>query len=26
MPRADRHLLPGYVWYITHRWHRAGGL
>ena len=24
MPRANRLLLPGYVWHITHRCHRAG--
>src|SRR5919109_5181227 len=22
MPRASRHLLPGYVWHITHRCHQ----
>jgi putative transposase len=22
MPRANRHFLPGYIWYITHRCHR----
>lgn len=22
MPRANRHRLPGHVWYITHRCHR----
>ena len=22
MPRANRHLLPGHVWHITHRCHR----
>ena len=22
MPRASRHYLPGYVWYLTHRCHR----
>jgi len=22
MPRANRHFLPGYIWYITHRCHK----
>ena len=26
MPRANRHVLPGYVWHITHRCHRKSFL
>jgi putative transposase len=26
MPRANRHFLPGYIWYITHRCHRKSFL
>ena len=22
MPRAKRYHIPGYVWHITHRWHK----
>src|SRR5262249_16439243 len=26
MPRANRHFLPNYIWYITHRCHRKSFL